>query len=114
MKLTKPDDPTIPWPEGRVYHTTAIINDPLLHQQHTVMIVTGGKGCDDTIVNDSWIYYDKTWQKVYIVQITLPSITCIFNSLTFLSQYLPVTDWLILFQPLLYRHTVCGWWYLAD
>ena len=75
MKLAKPDDPTIPWPEGRVYHTAAIISDPLLHQQHsehTVMIVIGGRR-DDTIVNDSWIYdYTmKTWQQVYIVHITL-------------------------------------------
>ena len=69
MKLAKPDDPTIPWPEGRVHH----ISDPLLHQQHTVMIVIGGMRDDMTIVNDSWIYdYTmKTWQQVYIVHITL-------------------------------------------
>ena len=73
MKLAKPDDPTIPWPKGRCGHTTAIISDPLLHQQHTVMIVIGGMRLDGTIVNDSWIYdYTmKTWQQVYIVHITL-------------------------------------------
>ena len=72
MKLAKPDDPTIPWPEGRAVHTAAIISDPLLHQQHTVMIVIGGRRLG-TNVNDSWIYdYTmKTWQQVYIVHITL-------------------------------------------
>ena len=72
MKLAKPDDPTIPCPEKRCAHTAAIISDPLLHQQHTVMIVIGGKR-DGTNVNDSWIYdYTmKTWQQVYIVHITL-------------------------------------------
>ena len=67
MKIAKPDDPTIPWPEGRL--TSAIISDPLLHQQHTVMpIVIGGRRQDGTTVNDSWIYdYTmKTWQQVYI------------------------------------------------
>ena len=69
MKLAKPDDPTIPWPEGRAFHTAAIISDTLLHQQHTVMIVIGGmllmRG-NITIANDSWIYdYTmKTWQQV--------------------------------------------------
>ena len=73
MKLAKPDDPTISWPEGRGFHTAAIISDPLLHQQHTVMIVIGGWRLDQTNVNDSWIYdYTmKTWQQVYIVHITL-------------------------------------------
>ena len=67
MKLVKPVDPTIPWPEGRILHTTAIISDPLLHQQHTVMIVIGGKNLDFATVNDSWIYdyAMKTWQQVH-------------------------------------------------
>ena len=70
MKIAKPDDPTILWPKERAYHTTAIINDLLLHQQHTVMIVIGGNVWHDsntyTLVNDSWIYnYTiKTWQQV--------------------------------------------------
>ena len=73
MILAEPDDPTIPWPEGRYGHTAAIISDSLLHQQHTVMIVIGRGRCDNTSVNDSWIYdYTmKTWQQVYIVHITL-------------------------------------------
>ena len=73
MKIAKPDDPTIPWPKRRGLHTAAIISDPLLHQQHTVMIVIGGMRHDGTSVNDSWIYdYTmKTWQQVYIVHITL-------------------------------------------
>ena len=87
MKQAKPDDPTIPWPEGRYSHTTTIISDPLLHQQHTVMIVIGGVRGHRTIVNDSWIYdYTmKTWQQVYIVHITLLHVYLI-NSSTFLSQ----------------------------
>ena len=66
MKLAKPDDPTIPWPEGRYSHTTAIISDPLLHQQHTIIIVIGGVRTDKTNVNDGWIYnYTiKAWQQV--------------------------------------------------
>ena len=84
MKLAKPIDPTIPWPEGRILHTTATIGDPLLHQQHTVMILIGGRRPDYTTINDSWIYdYTmKTWQQVYYYS-TDCIITCILNSSTF-------------------------------
>ena len=74
MKLAKPDDPLILWPEGRAYHSTAVISDPLLlHQKRTVMIVLGGRKLSHdnacTLINDSWIYNHatKTWQQVYIV-----------------------------------------------
>ena len=82
MKLAKPDDPTIPWPKGRGGHTSAIISDPLLHQQHTVMIVIGGVRGAKTNVNDSWIYdYTmKMWQQVYIVHITLLRVHVIAQS----------------------------------
>ena len=82
MKLAKPDDPTIPWPKGRGGHTSAIISDPLLHQQHAVMIVIGGVRGAKTNVNDSWIYdYTmKMWQQVYIVHITLLHVHVIAQS----------------------------------
>ena len=70
MKIAEPNDF---WPEGRLFHTTAIISDPLLLQQHTVMVVIGGAKLDQTIVNDSWIYdYTmKTWQQVHTVHYTI-------------------------------------------
>ena len=63
--MSRPDDTTIPWPVGRIYHSSCLLAGSLTGHQHPVVVVVGGQDNNGDTLNDLWIMKrEQTWKKV--------------------------------------------------
>ena len=63
--MSRPDDTTIPWPVGRVFHSSCLLAGPLTGHQHPVVVVVGGWDNNKDTLSDLWIMKrEQTWKKV--------------------------------------------------
>ena len=63
--MSRPDDTTIPWPVGRIYHSSCLLACPLTGHQHPVVVVVGGWDTNRDTLSDLWIMKgEQTWNKV--------------------------------------------------
>ena len=77
-----PDDPAIPWPSIRVFHTLSCLHEPstvgkMLYGQpiHQKVLLLGGKHDEHWISHEEWLLEivedNITWKKVTIIIILL-------------------------------------------
>ena len=63
--MSRLDDTTIPWPVGRIYHSSCLLAGPLTGHQHPVVVMMAGRDNNTGTLSDLWIMKrEQTWKKV--------------------------------------------------